>query len=120
MCICISIHVCMPHTDLHIIIIVFILVHVYSSICFHVCCHILFCFVYTVSILLTLGVHPSAKVTVVVPCVYVCMSMCVCVSTHICRLTHWNHKTEITTNLSQYRDHFKFFRFSLIYIILKW
>ena len=33
-----------------------------------------------------------ARVTVVVLCVYVC------VSTHTCRLTHWNHKREILRN----------------------
>ena len=48
----------------------------------------------------------TARVTVVVLCVYVC------VSTHTCRLTHWNHKREIPTDSAQYRDRFKFCRFS--------
>ena len=30
----------------------------------------------------------------------------VCVSTHVCRLTHWNHKTEIPTGSQQYSDCF--------------
>ena len=36
----------------------------------------------------------TARVIVVVVCV--CMYVCVyvCVTTHNCRLTHWNHKTE--------------------------
>ena len=38
--------------------------------------------------------------------------MYVCVSTHTCRLTHWNHKREIPTDSAQYRDRFKFCRFS--------
>ena len=38
-------------------------------------------------------------------CVYVCVY--VCVSTHTCRLTHWNHKREIPTDSAQYRDRFK-------------
>ena len=58
----------------------------------------------------------AARVTVVVlcvcmcVCVYVCMYICVyvCVSTHTCRLTHWNHKREIPTDSAQYRDRFKF------------
>ena len=58
----------------------------------------------------------AARVTVVVLCVciYVCMYVCmyVCVSTHTCRLTHWNHKREIPTDSAQYRDRFKFCRFS--------
>ena len=37
-------------------------------------------------------------------CMYVCMY--VCVSTHTCRLTHWNHKREIPTDSAQYRDRF--------------
>ena len=39
-------------------------------------------------------------------CMYVCVY--VCVSTHTCRLTHWNHKREIPTDCVQYRDRFKF------------
>ena len=59
----------------------------------------------------------AARVTVVscvYVCVYVCMyvCMCVCVSTHTCRITHWNHKREIPTDSAQYRDRFKFCRFS--------
>ena len=50
----------------------------------------------------------AARVTVVV----LCVCMCVCVSTHTCRLTHWNHKREIPTDSAQYRDRFKFCRFS--------
>ena len=42
---------------------------------------------------------------------YVCVY--VCVTTHNCRLTHWNHKTEIPTCSQQYSDRFKFCRFSL-------
>ena len=42
----------------------------------------------------------AASVTVVV--------LCVCVSTHTCRLARWNHKTDIPTDSSQYRDRFKF------------
>ena len=42
-------------------------------------------------------------------CVY--MYVCVCVTTHNCRLTHWNHKTEIPTCSQQYSDRFKFRRF---------
>ena len=42
-------------------------------------------------------------------CMYVCMYVCMCVvSTHTCRLTHWNHKREIPTDSVQYRDRFKF------------
>ena len=37
-------------------------------------------------------------------CMYVCVY--VCVSTHTCRLTHWNHKREIPTDSAQYRDRF--------------
>ena len=36
--------------------------------------------------------------TVVVPCVYVY----VCVFALICRLTHWNHKSEVPKDSSQY------------------
>ena len=49
----------------------------------------------------------AARVTVVV----LCVCMCVYVSTHTCRLTHWNHKREIPTDSAQYRDRFKFCRF---------
>ena len=42
----------------------------------------------------------AARVTVVV--------LCVCVSIHTCRLTHWNHKREIPTDSAQYRDRFKY------------
>ena len=35
------------------------------------------------------------------------VGMYVCVSALICRLTHWNHKREIPTDSSQYRNHFK-------------
>ena len=56
----------------------------------------------------TLLINPrracSARVTVVV--------LCVCVSTHTCRLTHRNHKREIPTDSAQYMDRFKFCRFS--------
>ena len=41
-------------------------------------------------------------------CVYVCMY--VCVSTHNCRLTHWNHTTGIPTGSQQYSNRFKFCR----------
>ena len=44
----------------------------------------------------------AGRVTVVV----LCVCMYVCVSTHTCRLTHWNHKREIPTDSAQYRDHF--------------
>ena len=30
-------------------------------------------------------------------CMCVCVCVYVCVTTHNCRLTHWNHKTEIPT-----------------------
>ena len=40
-----------------------------------------------------------------------CACACVCVPTHNCRLTHWNHKTEIPTGSQQYSDRFKFCRF---------
>ena len=42
----------------------------------------------------------AERVTVVVLCVCMCMYVCmyVCVSTHTCRLTHWNHKREIPTD----------------------
>ena len=43
-------------------------------------------------------------------CMYVCV--CVCVTTHNCHLTHWNHKTEIPTCSQQYSNRFKFGRFS--------
>ena len=57
-------------------------------------------------------------VIVVVVCVCVCVCMCVCmcvcvyvcvyvcVTTHNCRLTHWNHTTEIPTCSQQYSDRF--------------
>ena len=48
----------------------------------------------------------AARVTLVVLCVS--MYVCVCVSTHTCRLAHWNYKTEIPTDSSQYKDRFKF------------
>ena len=48
----------------------------------------------------------TARVIVVVVCVCVCVY--VCVTTHNCRLTHWNHKTEIPTCSQQYSDHFNF------------
>ena len=54
----------------------------------------------------------AARVTLVVLCI--CMCVYVCVSTHTCRLTHWNHKREkreIPTDSAQYRDRFKFCRF---------
>ena len=54
-------------------------------------------------LLLTLGAHAHS---VVVVC------MCVCVTTYNCRLTHWNHKTEMPTCSQQYSDRFKFCRFS--------
>ena len=50
-------------------------------------------------------------------CVRACVRVCVCVSmyvcmnvrvsTHICRITHWNHTTEIPMGSQQYSDHFK-------------
>ena len=43
-------------------------------------------------------------------CMYVCVYLCV--STHTCRLTHWNHKREIPTDSAQYKDRLKFCRFS--------
>ena len=59
--------------------------------------------------LLTMLINPrracAARVTVVVLCMYVC------VSTHTCRLAHWNHK-KIPTDSAQYKDRFKFCRFS--------
>ena len=58
-------------------------------------------------VLLTLGAHARSK-----GYSSCCVCMCVCVSTHNCRLTHWNHKTGIPTNSLQYRDRFKFCRFS--------
>ena len=54
----------------------------------------------------------AARVTVVVLCVCMYVCMYVCVSTHTCRLTHWNHKREMPTDSAQYRDHFKFCKFS--------
>ena len=63
-------------------------------------------------LLLTLSAHAhsegycSCRV-----CMCVCMYVCVyvCVTTHYnCRLTHWNHKTEIPTCSQQYSDRFKF------------
>ena len=58
----------------------------------------------------------AARVIVVVVCVCMCVCMCVCVyvcvTIHNCRLTHWNHKTEIPTCSQQYSDRFKFCRFS--------
>ena len=56
---------------------------------------------------LTLGAMRAARVTVVVPCVYVC------VSTLICCLTHWNHKREIPMDSLQYSNHFQFLPISL-------
>ena len=57
-----------------------------------------------------LSVNPrracAAIITVVVLCV--CMYVHVCVSTQTCHLTHWNHKREIPTDSTQYRDRFKF------------
>ena len=75
--------------------------------------------------LLTLGAHAhsegycSCRVCMCV-CMYVCVCVCVCVcmcvyvcmTTHNCRRTHWNHKTEIPTCSQQYSDRFKFCRFS--------
>ena len=46
----------------------------------------------------------AARVIVVV----VCVCMYVCVTTQYCRLTHWNHKTEIPTCSQQYSDRFNF------------
>ena len=74
------------------------------------------------TILLTLGAHAhsegycSCRVCMYVcmcvcVCVCVCVCMCVCVTIHNCRLTHWNHKTEIPTCSQQYSDRFKFCRF---------
>ena len=50
-------------------------------------------------------------------CMYVCVY--VCVSTHNCRITHWNHTTEIPTGSQQYSDRLKFCRFSLKCLIQK-
>ena len=52
----------------------------------------------------------AARVTVssCPACMYVCVYVYVCVSTHTYRLSHWNHKREIPTDSAQYRDHFKF------------
>ena len=46
----------------------------------------------------------AARVTVV----GLCACVYVCVFTLICHLTHWNHKRELPTDSSQYRNHFKF------------
>ena len=65
----------------------------------------------TLKDLLTLGAHAhsegycSCRV-----CMYVCVY--VCVTTHNCRLTHWNHTTVIPMGSQQYSDRFKFCRFS--------
>ena len=37
---------------------------------------------------------------------------CVCVSIHICRITHWNHTTGISMGSQQCSDRFKFCQFS--------
>ena len=51
--------------------------------------------------LLTLGMHARSEGYFSCPvCVYVC------VSALIFRLTHWNHKSEIPTDSSQYRNDF--------------
>ena len=59
---------------------------------------------------LTLGSMRTARVIVVVlctcVCVYVYVCVYVCVTTHNCRLTHWNHKTEIPTCSQQYSNRF--------------
>ena len=39
---------------------------------------------------------------------YCSCPVCMYVSTHTCRLTHWNHKRGIPTDSAQYRDRFKF------------
>ena len=65
--------------------------------------------------LLTLGAHAHSEgYSSCRVCMYVCVCVCVyvCVTTHNCRLTHWNHKTEIPTCSQQYSDRFKFCRFS--------
>ena len=62
-------------------------------------------------VLLTLDTHARSEGYCSCP-VCVCVCVCVCVSTVICRLTHWNHKREIPTESLQYRNHFKFCRFS--------
>ena len=48
----------------------------------------------------------AARVIVVVVCVCMCVCVYVCVTTHNCNLTHWNHKTEIPTCSQQYSDRF--------------
>ena len=60
----------------------------------------------------TVLVNPRCACTARVTVVVLCVCMCVCVSTHTCRLTHWNRKREIPTDSVQYRDRFKFCRFS--------
>ena len=47
------------------------------------------------------------------PCVYVyvCVNVCVYVSTHTCRLTHWNRKRD-TNGFCAIQGRFKFCRFS--------
>ena len=63
-----------------------------------------------VIVLLTLGAHAHSEgYSSCRVCMYVCVY--VCVTTHNCRLTHWNHKTEIPTCSQQYSDRFKFCRF---------
>ena len=57
-----------------------------------------------IPVLITLGAH--ARSEGYCSC-HVCV--CMCVSALICRLTHWNHKREIPTDSSQYRNHFIFF-----------
>ena len=61
-------------------------------------------------LLLTLGAHAHSEGYC--SCrVCMCVCMYVCVTTHNCRLTHWNHTTEIPMGSQQYSDHFKFSRF---------
>ena len=60
----------------------------------------------------TVLVNPRRACATRVTVVVLCVCMYVCVSTHTCRLTHWNRKREIRTDSAQYRDRFKFYRFS--------
>ena len=39
---------------------------------------------------------------IIITVVVLCVCMYVCVSTHTCRLAHWNYKTEIPTDSSNF------------------
>ena len=58
---------------------------------------------HTCTYLLIIGTHAQRGLQYLV-----CVSLCVCVSALICRLTHWNQKREIPTNSSQYGNNFNF------------